>query len=119
MPIGLVSIAPGTVLGSPQLVHLGHTLLELFVLALFVAVSLVLLIKEKGKKVIVLVKCANGFCRGKERRVDHGGVTSYLALPRQVILCLSAPVQRDEQVGTRVPVLDRQASVRHLLVGGS
>lgn len=35
-------IASGSLLGFPQLVHLGHALLELVVLALFVAVSLVL-----------------------------------------------------------------------------
>lgn len=36
------SVATGTVLGGPQLVHLGHALLEFFVLALLVGMSLVL-----------------------------------------------------------------------------
>jgi hypothetical protein len=35
-------VAPLAALGLPQLVHLGHSLLELDVLALFVAMSLVL-----------------------------------------------------------------------------
>ena len=35
-------IAPGTVLGRSQLIHLGNALFELLVLALFVAVPLVL-----------------------------------------------------------------------------
>lgn len=38
----MLSVAPGTVLSSPQLVHLGNALLEFLVLALLVAVSLVL-----------------------------------------------------------------------------
>jgi len=38
-----ISITPRSVLGRSQLVHLGHPLLELVVLAFFVAVSLVLL----------------------------------------------------------------------------
>lgn len=33
-------VAPGTVLRSAQLVHLGHTLLELLILALLVGVTL-------------------------------------------------------------------------------
>jgi hypothetical protein len=41
-PICLVSIAPGTVLSSSQFVHLGNALLELIILALLVAVSLIL-----------------------------------------------------------------------------
>lgn len=41
-PMCLVSIAPGTVLSSSQLVHLGNALLEFFILALLVAVSLIL-----------------------------------------------------------------------------
>lgn len=41
-----VSIAPGTILGRTELVHLGDTLLEFLVLALFVAVALVLFISQ-------------------------------------------------------------------------
>lgn len=37
-----ISIASGTTLGLPQLVHLGHSLLELVVLALLVAMTLIL-----------------------------------------------------------------------------
>ena len=40
-------VAPGTVLGSTQLVHLGHTLLELFVLAFLIGVSLVLYVNNR------------------------------------------------------------------------
>jgi hypothetical protein len=43
----LVSIAPRTVLSSSKFIHLCNTLLELLILALFVAVSLILLMEMK------------------------------------------------------------------------
>lgn len=43
MPIFRISIAPSTILRSPEFVHLGDALLELLILALLVAVSLLLL----------------------------------------------------------------------------
>ncbi len=42
--VGDQSITPRTVLGGAQLVHLGHALLELDILALLVAVALVLVV---------------------------------------------------------------------------
>jgi hypothetical protein len=37
-----ISVAPGAILGGTQLIHLGHTLLELLVLAFLVRVALIL-----------------------------------------------------------------------------
>lgn len=57
-------IAPRAVLGLPQLVHLGHALLELDVLALFVAMALVLLeclhVSETAQSCSFLLLCSVG-----------------------------------------------------------
>ena len=47
------------------------------------------------------------------------GRGAYLALPRKVIFGLSASVQWDQEVCTRVTVCQRETSIRHFLPGGS
>jgi hypothetical protein len=42
---------------------------------------------------------------------------SYLALPRQVVRLVPAPIQRDQEVGAAVTVGKRELGVAHLLAG--
>lgn len=44
------------------------------------------------------------------------GVALILALPREVELGLPAPVERDAQVGTLVPIRQRNPGLHHLLL---
>ena len=53
---------------------------------------------------------------------DNNGRTrrsqmSYLALPGKVVLLLPASVQGNQEVCTRIPVLNREAGIGHLLPG--
>lgn len=89
------SVATGAALGRPELVHLGHALLEFVVLALLVGMSLIL--SEKHRKLAgCCVKC------GAKTTLKRPGARgrSYLALPRKVVFGLPAPVQRDQEVCT-------------------
>lgn len=94
-------IAPRAVLRGPQLVHLGDALLELFVLAFLVGVSL------------VLAACPTSVSHRCLR-----SVVSYLALPRQIVLLVAAAVQRYQQVRAAVSVLDGEAGGGHFLARG-
>lgn len=57
---------------------------------------------------------------GRVDRFEIGGPlgrSPYLALPWKVIFCLSAAVEGNEKVGTRIAILHGEASLRHLLAG--
>lgn len=69
------SVATGAVLGGPQLVHLGHALLELFVLALLVGMSLVLKAIKGTQLACVLQSALRGSYRCTVR--GHGNRTSH------------------------------------------
>ena len=79
------SIASRALFGCSDLVHLGHSLHELIVLAFLVAMSLVLLSFQL---------LASGL----------GPVSTYGALPWRIPRLVSALVQRDEEVRTAVSV---------------
>ena len=101
-------IAPDTILGRSQLIHLGNALFEFLVLALFVAMSL------------VLWRCDINQCASSKATMNMAeGRSAYLALPRKVVFGLSASVQWDQEVCTRVTVCQRETSIRHFLPGGS
>lgn len=51
--------------------------------------------------------------------VGEQRVWSYFAFPWQIILCLAATVQRNQEMCARVSVGERETSIRHLLPGGS
>lgn len=51
-------------------------------------------------------------------RILAEGRIGYLALPGQVVLVVSAAVQRDQEVGARVSVSDGKAGVGHFLARG-
>ena len=113
MPIFVVSlVAPGTTLRSTELFHLSNALLELLVLALLVAMSLVLWgRKEYGISYI--------YCEINKVPSKRSGCETYLALPGKVVLLLSATVQWNQKVCARVAVLKGKAGIRHFLAGGS
>lgn len=46
-----------------------------------------------------------------------GDPIAYLALPGKVVLCLPAPVQRDQKVRARVSILHGEAGLGHFLAG--
>ena len=73
-------VASRSILGCPQLVHLGHAHLKLFILALLVRVTFVLQDISQLKPRVV--------------RSGHW----YLALPRQVVLLMPAAVQGNQKV---------------------
>jgi hypothetical protein len=93
-------VTPRPVLGFPELVHLGHPLLELDVLALFVRMSLVLR--------LVLVSLSSPLSAGQLGLV-------YLALPREVVRLVATPVEGDQEVGAAVAVCHGQLGRRHFL----
>lgn len=68
---------------------------------------------------------SNFLCSGSNfrrgRRIGPVGKSrrhTYLALPREVVGLLAAPVQRDEQVRAAVPVGDGDLGIAHLIASG-
>ena len=112
--VGL-SVASLAALCGSQLVHLCDTLLEFLVLALFVRVSLVLF-EYRSESGFVEIDRVAGL---RSLRVGEDWRLSYLALPGQVVLVVSAAVQRDQEVGAGVSVLDGKSCVGHFLAGSS
>lgn len=102
------SVAPRSILGRPQLVHLGDALFELDVLAFLVGVSLVLRVLLVCRSFVCLVLVV----------VGPQQWPSYLALPREVVGLVATPVQRDEKVGAAVAVGHGQFGIAHLLASG-
>lgn len=91
-------VAASAILGSTQLVHFGHALLELIVLALFVGMSLVL-ISELAHVAFKLDISALNWIEHCQSMPGTGALEDpYLALPWKVVLCLSAFVQRNQEV---------------------
>jgi hypothetical protein len=103
LPPQVASVAPGTALGFPELVHLGDSLLELDVLALLVAVSLVL--RKSRVSLSPLVQNARSiFRRIAAVRPGIRDAKPYLALPRHVVCFEAAPVEGDQKMATAVSV---------------
>jgi len=94
-------IAPLSILRRPQLVHLLDTLLKLHILALFIRMSLVLIIVSPLVSPIFIAQIHPPV--PSLPNASQSGAT-HLALPRQVIRLISTPIQRDQQIGTAVAV---------------
>lgn len=111
------SVAPSTALGFPELVHLGHPLLELDILALLVAVSLVLQQRESAcQSIRIQCWCCRPVSCSLAGRL---GCHSYLTLPRQVVCLVPTPVEGDQKVGAAVSVCHGELRIAHLLAGRS
>lgn len=103
----MASVAPLAVLGRPELVHLGDSLLELDVLAFLVAVALVL--ESKGVSSAIAPRARPPLWTTQ--------LTTYFALPRQKVGIRATPVERDQQVGAAVAVGHGELRSAHLLAG--
>lgn len=102
-------VTPLPTLRRPQLIHLRNPLLELLVLAFLIAVSLCLPIYQP-----LLNPNPDPFPPDpypSSKSVIGNG--AYLTLPRQIILLVPTPVQRDKQVRTAIAVGDRKAAFGH------
>ena len=82
------SIASCPTLCSPQLIHLGHPLLELDILAFLIRMPLILQQTESASAGLL----------------DGAGVAANLAFPREVEFFESAAVERNEEMGAAVSV---------------
>lgn len=93
-------VAASAVLGGTELVHLGHTLLELLVLALLIGVSLILYQSEKMAFVSDILPYASIWAKWRPSESRSSRRHAYLALPGKVVFGLPAAVQWDEKVCT-------------------
>ena len=131
LPPAAPLVTPGTALGLPQLIHLGHPLLELVVLAFLVAVPL--LLQWTVSRVRAQISCPHcssesrprpprriAIQLGRATQEGRGGelrVSTYLTLPGQVVRVGPAPVEGDQEVGAVVPVCHGELRIAHLLAG--
>lgn len=110
-PSSTALVTPRTSLGLSELVHLGHPLLELDVLALFVAVSLVLWCGQYCQ----LPRDESG--SGASRLTGTLGWNPYVALPGKVVCVLTTTVEGDQEVAAAVAVRHGEFGITHLLAG--
>jgi hypothetical protein len=90
-------------LGLFQLIHLGHSLQEFVVLALFVGVSFILLLSAPSNLAVL-----------SDDREDTEQST-HSALPRKIVCLEPAFIERNQEVRTAVSVRKRNSGIRHFL----
>lgn len=134
----ILLVTPLPTLRRPNLIHFRNSLLEFHILAFLIRMSLVLSIYASANtcssppspppstSLALAPHALNS--PGPRLRYDHPSMCSrklerarrsaYLASPRQIVLPKTALVQRDEEVGAAIAVLEGETSGGHGFAGG-